>query len=79
METYQTIAVFTYPSEYAVLKLELERQGIRFVFQNETVIGVLPFHSNAFGGIRLQVHQADVEKAMAILDDFKRRNLLHIV
>ena len=79
MEEYQTIAVFTYPSEYAILRLELQAQGIRFVFQNETVIGVLPFHSNAFGGIRLQVHPQDIERAKDILDDFKRNNQLSIV
>jgi len=79
MEEFVTIAIFTYPSEYAVLRLELQQQNIRFVFQNETVIGVLPFHSNALGGIRLQVHPTDIEQANAILEDFNRNNPLRIV
>ena len=79
MEEYQTIAIFTYPSEYAILRLELQAQNIRFVFQNETVVGVLPFHSNAFGGIRLQVHPQDIDRAKDILEDFNRNNRLRIV
>lgn len=79
MEEYKTIAIFTYPGEYAILRLELQAQNIRFVFQNETVIGVLPFHSNAFGGIRLQVHPDDIDRARSILEDFNRNNQLRIV
>lgn len=67
MKNFVTIAVFTFPSEYAVLKLLLEQNELRFVFLNETMISVLPFHSNAFGGIRLQVHKEDKEDALAIL------------
>ena len=47
MQDFKTIAIFTYPSEYAVLRLLLEHHEIRHVFQNETMISVLPFHSNA--------------------------------
>ena len=59
MERYVTIAIFTYPSEYTVLEHLLQQAGIRYVFENETMISVLPFHSNAIGGIRLKVHQLD--------------------
>ena len=71
MEHYETIAIFTYQSEYAVLRLLLEQENIRFVFQNETMISVLPFHSNALGGIRLKVHQEDKELALQVLDKCK--------
>ena len=32
----------------------------------------MPFHSNAFGGIRLQVHQNDKERAIQIIKEFKQ-------
>ncbi len=70
MNDFVKIAVFTYPHEYTVLKLVLEKNNIRFFFQNETVIGVIPFYSNALGGIFLKVHPNDVEMAQAILQDF---------
>ncbi|MEM7187564.1 MAG: DUF2007 domain-containing protein, partial [Bacteroidota bacterium] len=67
MNDYTTIAIFTYPSEYTVLRHLLEQNRIRFVFENETMIGVLPFHSNAIGGIRLKVHIEDEAIAREIL------------
>lgn len=75
MTNYIKIAAFTYPHEYAVLKLVLEQNEIRFFFQNETVIGVVPFYSNALGGIFLKVHPDNVEEAKRILTDFKSTSL----
>ena len=79
MSDFIKMAAFTYPAEIAVLKLVLEKEDIRFFFQNETVIGILPFHSQALGGISLKVHPDDVEKALLILRDFDDRSQLHIV
>lgn len=78
MEHFETIAIFTYPSEYAVLRLLFEQEGLRYVFQNETMIGVLPFHSNAIGGIRLKVHKDDIQEAKAIINKLNSTDL-HIV
>ena len=79
MENYKTIAIFTYPSEYAVLKHLLQQRNIRFVFVNETMISVLPFHSNAIGGIRLNVHKEDVIIAKEIIDNLNNPSRLNIV
>ena len=79
MKDFKTIAIFTYPSEYAVLRLLLEHHHIRHVFQNETMIGVLPFHSNAIGGIRLKVHQDDIQQAEEIIENLNRSSHLRIV
>ena len=79
MENFKTIAIFTFPSEYAVLRLLFEQLEIRHVFLHETMIGVLPFHSNAFGGIRLQVHQDDIEIAQKIIQELDGSSNLRIV
>lgn len=79
MENYKTIAVFTYPSEYFVLKHLLQQRNIRFVFLNETMISILPFHSNAIGGIRLNVHKEDVIIAKEIIDNLNYPSQLNIV
>lgn len=79
MTDYIKVAVFTYPYEYAILKHVLEQNNIRFFFQNETVIGVLPFHSNALGGIFLKVHPEDIGQTEQILKNFKSKTNLHIV
>ena len=79
MERFETIAIFTYPSEYTVLEHLLQQQALRYVFQNETMISVLPFHSNAIGGIRLKVHPQDKETAIQIIEDLKSSGRLQIV
>ncbi|NND88379.1 MAG: DUF2007 domain-containing protein [Flavobacteriaceae bacterium] len=79
MKNYTTIAIFTFPSEYAVLRLLFDQKFIRYIFENETMISVLPFHSNAFGGIRLKVHPDDVTKATQIMNDLDTPNHLRIV
>ncbi|HBR53420.1 MAG TPA: DUF2007 domain-containing protein [Flavobacteriaceae bacterium] len=79
MNNYQLIAIFTYASEYTVLRHLLQQAEIRFVFQNETMISVLPFHSNAIGGIRLLVHREDVAEATEILNNLNNPSSLRIV
>ena len=79
MEDFITVARFTFPSDYAVLELLLQQEEIRYVFLNETVINILPFHSNAFGGIRLQVHQEDKERTIKIINDLDKSASLKIV
>ena len=79
MEDFITVARFTFPSDYAVLELLLQQEEIRYVFLNETVINILPFHSNAFGGIRLQVHQNDEELTIKIINDLGKSTSLKIV
>ncbi|MCW8980390.1 MULTISPECIES: DUF2007 domain-containing protein [Altibacter] len=79
MKNFKTIAIFTFPSEYTVLRHLLEQQEIRHVFLHETMIGVLPFHSNAFGGIRLQVHEEDIPSAQEIINKLNDTSSLHIV
>ncbi len=79
MEDFITVARFTFPSDYAVLELLLQQEEIRYVFLNETVINILPFHSNAFGGIRLQVHKEDEERTIKIINDLDKAASLKIV
>jgi len=79
MADFKTIAIFTFPHEYVVLRLLFDQEGIRYVFLHETMIGVLPFHSNAFGGIRLQVHKNDIERATKIMSQLNDSTDLKIV
>ena len=74
MENFKTVAIFSYPSEYVILQHLLEQSEIRFFFQNETIINVLPFHSNEVGGIRLKVHPDHVIKATGIITSLSKEN-----
>lgn len=79
MKHFKTIAVFQYPAEYAVLQHLFDKEDIRYIFQNETMVSVFPFYSNALGGIRLQVHVDDVEQAQEIMRNLDGPSNLKIV
>ncbi|HBC03223.1 MAG TPA: DUF2007 domain-containing protein [Aequorivita sp.] len=79
MKHFKTIAIFQYPAEYAVLQLLFDQAEIRYFFQNETMISVFPFYSNAIGGIRLQVHIDDIEEAAEIIKNLDHPSNLKIV
>jgi hypothetical protein len=79
MNNYVVAAIFTYAHEFAVLRLFLEQRDIPHFFQNETMLGVLPFHSFALGGIRLMVHPSNLQEVEQIIDDLKHNKDLHIV
>ena len=69
MKDFVTVAVFNLPTEIAVLKSILENEGIQYFFENETIVSIDPFASIAYGGIKLKVHQNDVQVVQRILDN----------
>ena len=69
MKNFKLIATFTYPHEYLVLKFLLQKEEIPFVFENETMIGISPFYSNALGGIRLLVPEPYAEYVRELIND----------
>lgn len=79
MNHFKTIAIFQYPAQYAVLRLLFDQEEIRYIFQNETTVSIFPFYTNASGGIRLQVHLEDMERAMEIMNDLNHPSNLKIV
>ncbi|WP_298546925.1 DUF2007 domain-containing protein [uncultured Aquimarina sp.] len=79
MKDFITIATFTYPNDYVILRLLLEREGISYFFENETMIGVFPFYSNALGGINLKIHQKDQIKVQQIIDDLNTNSHLRVI
>ena len=78
MQDFQTIATFNYSHEIVVLKHILNQEGIAYFFENETTLSIVPFYSNALGGIRLKVHPADFEAVHKILEEL-RGSTLNIV
>lgn len=68
-ESWVTIKIFTYSHEAMILRGRLESEGIPCFLQDELTIQVMPFHSNALGGVKLQVRGEDVEAAMKILEE----------
>ena len=72
-------ATFTYVHECTIVKLILEKEDIPYFFENETMVGVFPFYSNALGGIHLRVHRKDLERVRKIIEDLNTSSPLSIV
>ncbi|KAB8152089.1 DUF2007 domain-containing protein [Kordia sp. TARA_039_SRF] len=70
MTNFVTVATFTYSFEYAILRIILDQEGIHYVFENDMMLSVFPFYSNAIGGISLKVHKNDVARTKQVLDEF---------
>lgn len=69
MKNFKTLTTFTFPSELAVAKTKLESEGIECRVLDEHTVQVHNFLSQAVGGIRLQVHESNLEKAWEILEE----------
>lgn len=69
MAKFVTIKTFTYATEVAIIRGRLESEGIECFAQDELTVQANPFYSNAIGGIKLQVREHDVKKAVEILEE----------
>ncbi|MEL4307040.1 DUF2007 domain-containing protein [Joostella sp. CR20] len=71
MKNFVLITTYTYPHEYVVLKFLLTEEEIPFYFENETMIGISPFYSNALGGIKLFVHRDYANYVRELIKDLE--------
>jgi hypothetical protein len=62
-----TIATFLTPEDAEVARLALEEEGISTSMEGATAVGMVWLWSNAVGGVKLQVPEADEARAREIL------------
>ncbi len=62
-----TIATFHNGTEFLLARTRLESAGIECFTPNENLLRIAGWHSHIFGGIKLQVSEADAQDALAIL------------
>ena len=62
----RTIAAFSTPEEAEVARIALEDEGIQSFLGDATTVGML-WHVGALGGVKLQVAEADVQRAREVL------------
>jgi hypothetical protein len=79
MKDFITAAVFNYQQETLILRNLLEQEGIAYFFENETIIGIDPFATIAYGGIKLKVHPNDLEAVKKIINELNEGEHLKIV
>lgn len=79
MENFITVAIFNYQHETLIIKNLLEQEGIAYFFENETIVGIDPFATIAYGGIKLKVHPNDEATVKEILKKLNEDDHLKIV
>jgi hypothetical protein len=63
----KTIANFVTPEDAEVARLALENEGIMVGYENAITVGMVGYLGNAVGWVKLQVPEADIQRALAIL------------
>ena len=71
MPSFVTIESYDKVYQAQVAKLALEQEGIECFLENETIISMDWFLSNAVGGVKLQVASEDSDTAFRILQSIK--------
>ena len=67
MENFITIKTFVSATDLAIPQTLLEANGVECQVLDELTVQVNPLYSNAIGGIKLQVRESDIQKAIEIL------------
>lgn len=62
-----TVATFPEAIEAHIFRNRLEAEGIPSVLADENIVSNQPWHSIAYGGIKLRVRQQDQERAAEII------------
>lgn len=70
MEDWITIRSFAFVTDLILIQGKLESEEIEYRLLDEFTVQVDPLVSPAVGGVKLQVKEADIERAREILVDF---------
>ena len=68
-DKFVTVLTFTFAHEVAIVRGRLESEGIVCFVKDELTVQVNPFYSNAIGGVKLQVMESDLPRAIEILKE----------
>ncbi len=68
---YTILTVFEYSTEAYVTKSKLDSEGVKTMLMDETTIDSDPLISGAIGGVKLLVHNDNLQKASEIYNDIR--------
>jgi len=69
--SYKTLVVFEYSTEAQITKSKLESEDVRVILTDEVTIDADPLLSQAIGGVKLQVHIDDFNKARILYNSIR--------
>nr|WP_299032407.1 DUF2007 domain-containing protein [uncultured Tenacibaculum sp.] len=68
---FTILALFEYSTEAQVIKAKLDSEGIQTMLMDEKTVDSDPLISQAIGGVKLLIHNTDLEKATIIYNDIR--------
>lgn len=71
VDHYTVLATFPYSTEAHITKSKLEQEELRVMLADEKTIDSDPLISQAIGGVKLLVHNDDLEKAVIIYNSIR--------
>jgi hypothetical protein len=66
-----TAATFPEAIEAHIFRSRLEAEGIPCVIADENIVTIQPWHTIAYGGVKLRVRQQDQERAQALIAEIR--------
>jgi len=70
-EDYTVLAVFEYSTEAQLVKSKLDSEEIKTMLMDEKTIDTDLLLSQAIGGVKLLIHNSDLEKASAVYNEIR--------
>lgn len=64
-----TLTTVSYIHEADLLCMKLEEAGIDYFIADQNLTSLYPLYSGAIGGIKIQVHEDDLNKAREVLSE----------
>lgn len=71
-DDYTILAAFEYSTEAQLIKSKLDSEGIQTMLMDEKTVDSDPLISQAIGGVKLLVHNEDLNKASEIYNEIRR-------
>ncbi|MBA6157112.1 DUF2007 domain-containing protein [Tenacibaculum sp. S7007] len=70
-DDYTVLAVFEYSTEAQVVKSKLDSEGFKTMLMDEKTIDTDPLLSQAIGGVKLLIHNNDLEKGIIVYNEIR--------
>ena len=70
-DDYTILAVFEYSTEAQVIKSKLDSEGFKTMLMDEKTIDTDPLLSQAIGGVKLLVHNEDLQNASKVYNEIR--------
>lgn len=70
-DDYTILAVFEYSTEAQLIKSKLDSEEIKTMLMDEKTIDTDPLLSQAIGGVKLLVHNNDLERASNLYNEIR--------